>query len=148
MASSDQTQIIEQSNAGLSLFPSLVLASIGNADSPFMEQAVAAVAKTLNGTSAALMQGVKGQWRCRAMVGKENPPTELLSETLDGEQFCNHGSWSAAPLSKPNASGMLIAVETAQPLSRPDLESVAAALRSSHDAARIGHLAAPSHEAT
>ena len=128
MASPDQTHLIEQSNAGLSLFPSLVLASIANADSPFMQQAVEAVAKTLDGTSAALMQGVKGQWRCRAMVGTENPPTELLSDTLDGEQFNYHGSWSAAPLAKPNTSGMLIAVNTAEALSRPDLESVAAAL--------------------
>ncbi len=136
MASSEQTQRINQGKLGLGLFPSLVLLSIKKRDDEtFLDAAVEHISGELKASSVAVMQGVKGQWRTLALMGKEAPPRELLSETLDAESVQTSENWSAAPLSRPNTAGRLLAIKTASALPAEELESLTAAL----ELADLGH---------
>ncbi len=137
MASSDHTRRIEQGKQGLALLPSLVLLAIEGEDDSFLASAVQLIHDGLKASSVSLMQGVKGQWRTLASIGKPQPPMELLSETLDTESTCTDGDWSAVPLNRPNRAGKVLAISMPSPIAVEELDSVTAAL----DLADIGHRA-------
>ena len=140
MASSDHTRRIGQGKLGLGLLPALVLLALEGEDESFLDAAVEKIADELKASSVCLMQGVKGQWRTlasTAKTGKAQPPTELLSETLDAESTRTEGTWSAVPLNRPNRTGKVLAINSPSPIALEELDSVTAAL----DLAEIGYQA-------
>ncbi|HMC12481.1 MAG TPA: sigma-54-dependent Fis family transcriptional regulator, partial [Pirellulaceae bacterium] len=79
--------------------------------SKFLNQALPLVAQALGGEYAALVQGHRGRWRTIESSGpKQAVPSELLSETLDGDRPVISGDWYVGPLTPQAGSGELLAI--------------------------------------
>ena len=128
MASSDQASRINQGKLGLGLFPSLLLLSIEQPADPFLQPAIERIGEEFGASASAIIQGVKGQWRTLAAVGSQQPPLDLLSETLDAEVASYADDWSVTTLSRPNRCGRLLALKTPNTVEPEELDSISAAL--------------------
>lgn len=136
MTSTVQSERISASQSGSRLLAELINLSLtANSETEFLTASLERLISHLssNGrgqrsaTGASVIQGVKGQWRVRAHAGQgEGLPTELLADTLDGEQCQQADGWTAAPLLRPNRQGQLLTCNAAVDLA--DFDSLAAAI--------------------
>ena len=146
------TDRIVAGKIGARLFPRLIdLTLLSGEKSDFLAVSLKLMATETKADFAALVQGVKGQWRT---IGKTatapNLPTELLAETLDSDRCQTGGGWIAAPLDAPNSNGQLLILKSNTRIDPAEFDSLAAAFglaltaheRQSSQARRADRLAA------
>jgi Nif-specific regulatory protein len=125
-----QSDRIVTGKIGTRLLPRLIDATINaSGKTDFLSSAIELVVGETSIEFAALVHGIKGQWRTLASFGGDySLPTELLAETLDSESCQSDAGWMAAPLISPNRTGQLLAVKTSKSMEPAEFDSIAAAL--------------------
>lgn len=111
MTTSNISQIAADS-LGHQVLPHLIQIARNNQDgSSFLNSALPCIAThalPIQISFAAIVQGVKGQWRQLASFGTETGlPGEFLADVLDADEPRQSDAWSAAPL-YPNSDQVLL----------------------------------------
>ncbi len=123
------TDRIVAGKIGARLFPKLIdLTLMSGEKSDFLTVGLKLICDETKADFAAIVQGVKGQWRT---IGKTatapNLPTELLAETLDSDRCQAGGGWIAAPLNAPNPNGRLLILKSNTRIDPVEFDSLTAA---------------------
>lgn len=89
----------------------VVLAAATNDKAEFWRQALSICAMAVPFRSAQVAQADAGRWSNVALQGTaENPPWELLSDSIDRESAVRSGNWVAAPLSARGSEPRVLAI--------------------------------------
>ncbi len=123
------TDRIVAGKIGARLFPKLIdLTLMSGEKSDLLTVGLKLIGTETKADFAAIVQGVKGQWRT---IGKSatapSLPTELLAETLDSDRCQAEGGWIAAPLNAPNPNGRLLILKSNTRIDPVEFDSLAAA---------------------